>query len=117
MQNIMNKLYGVFDEMGYPYYRQGSLGDGPYQDNSFLTFWNIRSELLAHYDNQAHSTSYDIQVYFYTNDFGKIYSEFDRLIELLKQNDFIIQGDGYDVASDYKTHIGRTVSVLYRKNN
>ena len=116
MQEIMNKLYSIFEELGYPYYRQGSLGDGPYQDNSFFTYWNITSNLLAQYDNKARANSYEIQVYFYTNEFEIIYSEFDRLLELLEKNDFIIQDSGSDIPSDYTTHIGRTTAVSYRKN-
>lgn len=115
MQEVMNKLYSIFEELGYPHYRQGSLGDGPYQDDSFFTFWNITTEKLAYYDDTSHASGIEIQVYFYTNDFNIIYSEFDRLIDLLERNDFISQDNGQDVPSDYKTHMGRTCTVVYRK--
>ena len=115
MQEVMNKLYSIFEEMGYPYYRQGTLPDGPYQDNSFFTFWNIPNDKLAYYDNKSRASAINIQVYFYSNDFKIIYTEFDRLIDLLEQNDFISQDDGRDVPSDYKTHLGRTCSIVCRK--
>ena len=43
-------------------------------------------------------------------------SEFTpRAIEVLKSVDFIVNGAGYDVASDEPTHTGRGITVTYRQ--
>lgn len=116
MQDVMNLLFETFEELNLPYFRQGSLKDeDPYPD-SFFTFWNVESELKAHYDNVSRAKSYGIQVYFYTNDFNIIYTKFDELLNKLEQKGFIREDDGWDIPSDVETHIGRTTMINYRKN-
>ena len=46
---------------------------------------------------------------------GKTYTMLQEAIDHLKEHGFIISGDGYDVASDEKTHTGRGVNVLFMK--
>lgn len=115
MQEIMNLIYSTFDEMGYTYFRQGSWGDDPYPD-SFFTFWNVDSELLAHYNNKSRAKGYGIQIYFYTNEPEIIYTKFDELLEKLENKGFILEDGGWDIPSDVPTHIGRTTMISYRKN-
>ena len=116
MQDVMNLLYETFNDMGYEYFRQGSLKDDQPYPNSFFTYWNVESELLAQYDNVARAKAYSIQVYFYTDDSSIIYTTFDELLEKLEQRGFILEDDGWDIPSDVETHIGRTTMISYRKN-
>lgn len=113
---MMKVLFEAFEELGLPYFRQGSWKDemGAYPD-SFFTFWQVRSELLAHYDNDSRAKSYTIQICYYTNEFGSLYTKFEELLEKLKEKGFTLQDDGSDIPSDVDTHIGRTTDVLYRK--
>lgn len=115
MQETVNLLFKIFDEFGLPYFLQGTWKDDePYPD-SFFTYWNVDSQLLADYDDDFRAKAYEIQVYYYTNDFANIYVVFDELLKRLRENGFILEDDGWDIPSDVKTHIGRTTMVLYRK--
>lgn len=111
----MDLLFEALEEMGMTYFRQGSWRDedGDYPD-SFFTFWNVRSGLLAHYDNKNRAKEYEIQVCYYTNDFGSLYTKFEELLQKLESKGFVLQDDGYDIPSDVDTHIGRVTNVLYR---
>lgn len=111
-----DKLIEILQEFGYPVKLQGSLTDNePYPDH-FFTFWNNDSMSENFYDNADHGTVYDYDVNFYSRDQAAVYDVLRKAIGKLKQNGFIISGDGYSVASDEPTHDGRGVRVYYRKN-
>ena len=59
-------LEEIFEELGLPYFRQGSLqSEGDYPSPSFYTFWNIDERFVADYDNKPHEgiCMGDIQLY------------------------------------------------------
>lgn len=102
----MQKLFDLFEEIGLPYFRQGSLTDEDYQP-SFFTFWNINTTNDSFYDN--HETRYIeyVQVGFYTNDAAKIYSVMDDFIKRAEKKGFAVDGRGQDANADKETYFGR----------
>lgn len=103
-------LIELLESFGYPVYRQGSLGEYP---NRFFTFWNNGSYDGNHYDNDAISYIEEFDVNFYSIDPSETYSVLTQARRLLKQNNFIISGSGYDVISDEPTHTGRGMSATF----
>ena len=106
----MTELFALFEEIGLPYYRQGSLSDADY-DPSFFTFWNIDTPEGSFYDNEAHRYEEYIQVGFYTNDPELIYSQMDDFITRAKAKGFVIQGRAKDANADKKDYFGRVCYI------
>lgn len=108
-------LIEILESFGYPVKLQGSLLENePYPDH-FFTFWNNDSYGESHYDNDEKSITYDYDVNFYSNDPERVYSVLRDAKKKLKQNNFIVSGDGYSVMSDESTHTGRGMNVKYLK--
>ena len=102
----MKKLFELFDEIGLPYFRQGSLSDEQYQPE-FFTFWNIDTPNDSFYDN--HETRYIeyVQVGYYTNDASKIYSGMDEFVNKAKEKGFVVEGRPKDANADKDNYFGR----------
>ena len=110
-----DRLIELLKTFGYPVNRQGSMNEDESYPDSFFTFWTNNSSSESHYDNESESTVYDFDVNFYSTDPLLAYEKLREAITLLKSESFIISGDGYDVASDEQTHIGRGVNALCLK--
>lgn len=111
--NVEDLLIETLSSLNYPVFRQGSLTeDEPYPDD-FFTFWNISSSDDDFYDNKETRTIWEYRICFYSNNPQHTYDVLREAILELKQCGFIIDGKGYDVASDEITHTGRGVSALY----
>ena len=102
----MQKLFDLFNEIGLPYFRQGSMSDEDYKP-SFFTFWNIDTPNDSFYDN--HETRYIeyVQVGYYTNDATKIYSGMDEFIAKAKLKGFVVEGRPKDANADKDNYFGR----------
>jgi len=114
---MKNKLINTLKPLGYPIKLQGSMSKEEEYPDSFFTFWNNDTSDDAFYDNNEHSTVWNFDLNFYSND--PILAN-DMLIKIkprLKENGFIVNGSGYDVASDEPTHTGRGINILYIQNN
>ena len=111
----MKKLFDLFDEIGLPYFRQGSLSDADYPTD-FFTFWNIDTPNESFYDNRATRYIEYIQVGFYTNDAKKIYSVMDDFIEKAKQKGFILAGRAKDANADKDDYFGRVCYIRIINN-
>lgn len=109
----MQKLFDLFDEIGLPYFRQGSMSDKDYKP-SFFTFWNIDTPNDSFYDN--HETRYIeyVQVGYYTNDANLIYSQLDEdgeFYKKAKQKGFIFAGRAKDADADKDDYFGRVCYI------
>lgn len=104
-------LISLIESLGYPIFRQGSLGaDEPYPE-SFFTFWNNLSEGKEFYDNKEHSIIWYFDLNFYSSDPSLVNSKLMEAKKILKENNFIVTGKGHDVVSDEPTHTGRGIDV------
>lgn len=112
----MQELFGLFGDMGYPYYRQGSVADDDY-DPAFFTFWNIDTPQDAHYDGKLTRYHEYVQIGFYTNDATKIYSVMDDFIERAKSKGFVIAGMPQDANADKDDYFGRICYIRIIHNS
>ena len=114
---MWSKLEEVFEELGLPYFRQGSLApEEPYPSPSFYTCWCIDERFADQYDNKPSVKLYTWAVYSYTNDPSKIYSLLDDVVLKASEKGFII-GAREDVDSDEAGYYGRYLVMSYIEEN
>ena len=106
----MNKLFEVFNKLGLPYFRQGTLSTDNYPE-SFFTFDNFSTTFQAYYDNSNWKEIVKVQVGFYTNNARVIYSKMDEFITEAKKAGFIVESGAYDVPSGRIDYFGRSVTI------
>lgn len=111
----MQKLFDLFEEIGLPYFRQGSLSDDEYEP-SFFTYWNIDTPNDSFYDNAEHRFIEYVQVGFYTNDARKIYSVMDDFITKAKAKGFVPDGRPKDADADKDNYYGRVCYIRIINN-
>lgn len=104
-------LLSVLETLGYPIYLQGSLNPNePYPDSMF-TFWNRDTWDDEFYDNKENVTIWQFDVNFYSIDPTLVNSVLVQAKNLLRQNGFIVDGKGHDIASDNDSQTGRGLNV------
>lgn len=112
---MKDELITILSTYGYPVMLQGSLNKDDKYPDSFFAFWNDTTEDGHHYDNDAISIVWDFTVYFYSINSTLVNTVLADLQTTLKQNGWIVQGLGYDVPTDYPTHTGRAIDIIYNK--
>ena len=114
----MKELLGLFDEIGLPYFRQGSMSDEDYQP-SFFTHWNHGTPNDSFYDNAERRYIEHVQVGFYTNDANLIYSQLDEggtFYQKAKERGFVFNGRAQDADADKANYFGRVlfIKIIHR---
>ena len=108
-------LISVLEQLGYPVKRQGSLlPDEPYP-NHFFTFWNDSADGSSYYSNTETAIIWQYSLNFYSSDPNMVTTKLLEAKNLLKAQGWVVNGAGYDVASDEPTHTGRGITILYRQ--
>ena len=108
-------LISVLEQLGYPVKRQGSLlPDEPYP-NHFFTFWNDSADGSSYYSNTETAIMWQYSLNFYSSDPNMVATKLLEAKSLLKASGWVVNGAGYDVASDEPTHTGRGITILYRQ--
>lgn len=92
---------------------QGTLAPDESYPDHFFTWWERTSYDGSHYDDKAVNCVYDYDINFYSIDPSYPYKYIREAKKLLKENGFILSGNGGAVASDEPTHTGRTIEALY----
>lgn len=100
---------------GYPVALQGTLDPEQAYPASFYTIWNTETADGSCYDNRPVSIVWGFTVYFYSTDPALVNEQMAQTVKDLRADGWIIDGSGYDAASDEPTHTGRAVDVLYLK--
>lgn len=106
----MQQLFDLFEEIGLPYFRQGSMSDKDYQP-AFFTFYNIDTPNMSYYDNKETRFNEYIQVCSFTNDANKVYSLMQDFIKRAKEKGFVIQGRDHDTDAGRPDFLGRRVYI------
>lgn len=106
----MEKLFEIFEELGYPYFRMGTMSPENYPD-SFFIHWNTDTPNLTFRDNESKSYKEDVQIFFYTNDPNLIYSVLHDFIHKCKSKGIIVIGRGYDAQTDLPEYSGRSLRI------
>lgn len=108
-------LITALDGFGYPVFRQGSLSEEEPYPQTFVTWWNASEDGIAFYDNSTTAVEYRYYVNVYSTSTNTVYSLLRQIWQSLKQIGFVSSDRGHDVASDEVTHIGRGMTVIYRR--
>jgi hypothetical protein len=114
----MNELFALFDEIGLPYHRQGTLADDDYNPE-FFTFWNVGTPQDSFYDNKLARYNDYVQIGYYTNDPSKIYSQLDVGGEFYTKaiaKGFIYAALPQDANADKETFFGRVCFIRINHN-
>lgn len=109
MKELLIRLLSTY---GYPVKLQGSMEEDEEYPESFFTYWNNDTDDGSHYDNEAIDYIWNFDVNFYSDNPELVNTKMLEVKNLLQENGFIINGKGYDVASDEPTHTGRGMNVL-----
>lgn len=105
-------LIETLSQLNYPIFLQGSMGCDEIYPDSFFTFWNNDTYANAFYDNEEKSCVWDFDLNFYSIDPKLVNQVLLQAKVLLKKAGFIINGKGYDVASDEASHTGRGINLF-----
>lgn len=111
--DVKQLLIDTISSFNYPIFLQGTLSNDTAYPDSFFTFFNNNSNDSMFYDNQETQTIWDFDLNFYSNDPELVNSVLLEAKSLLKAQDFIVNGAGYDVLSDEVTHTGRGINIIY----
>ena len=115
--SVVDELIGLLETFGYPVDRQGSYQAGQAYPESFFTFWNgSTTDGPSRYDNRPIRTIWSFDVNFYSVDPELVEEKLLDARDLLRENGWIVDGQGYDVASDEPTHTGRGFEALRMEN-
>lgn len=106
----MQKLFDLFDEIGLPYFRQGSMSDADYQPD-FFTYFNIDTVNASFYDDRETRYIVYVQVGFYTNNANNIYKQMDDFILRAKEKGFVVEGRAKDANADKPDYFGRVCYI------
>lgn len=101
------------DEYDLPVIQQGSMSMDDEYPESFFTFWNNTTTDAAFYDDTETETIWDFDLNFYSDNPTSVNTMLLEAKTLLKGVGFIVDGSGYDVMSDEKTHTGRGINLLF----
>lgn len=109
---MKEKLISLLETFGFPVFLQGSMSEEAPYPKSFFTFWNNDSYDNNHYDDEPISYTWSFDVNFYSIDPELVNLMLLEAKQILKENGFIISGQGYDLGSDEPTHTGRGFNAL-----
>lgn len=111
----MQELFKLFEEIGLPYFRQGSMSDADYAPE-FFTFWNVDTPSLQIRDNKTKSYVEFVQIGYYTNNANLIYSRMDEFIQKAKEKGFVIASNPHDANADKENYFGRVcfIRIIHR---
>jgi len=118
---LKEKLIRLLESFGFPVFLQGSLEPEIRYPDSFFTFWNNDTYDGSYYNNDTIAFIWSFDINFYSTSPELVNTKLVEVRRLLRDNNFIVSGVGYDVGSDEITHTGRGINALYieyrRKND
>ena len=108
-------LISTLESLGFPVRLQGSLLPHEHYPKSFFTYWNDSSDSASYYSNNERAIIWAYSLNFYSTDPVLVSTKLLEAKALLKKAGWVVNGAGYDVASDEPTHTGRGIDLLYRQ--
>lgn len=95
-------------------YRQGSFSQDTKYPKLFITYWWSGSTDNNHYDNEIrHGVIYNFDINVYGDDIDRVYETMGKVIKTLKENKFIVSGNGEDRPSDDVNYVGLGIEIKY----
>lgn len=113
---MKEQLISILKTLGYPVFLQGTLQSTEDYPESFFTFENFDTPETAFYDDDANRAVWCFWIYFYSTSPELVESVPERARQLLKQNNFILNGKANDIAVDKPTHTGAFFTVYVFEN-
>lgn len=114
---VENKLVSILEsldlEQEYDVMLQGTLSSQDYEPENYFTYWcwdNARGEF---YDNKPNKNDVGYQIIAYSTDRNFLIKMMKEAIKKLEVNDFIIDDDEIDVASNDKIHTAKMIDVYF----
>ena len=111
--DVKTNLITLLETFGFQVRLQGSFEENEEYPDSFFTFWNNDSTDWNHYNNSETGYIWSFDVNFYSTSPTFVNTKLEEARELLKQNGYVINGKGHDVASDQPSHTGRGITVIF----
>lgn len=108
---MKDRLIEILEPLGYPIFQQGSMNEDETYPDNFFTFWNNETYEVSFYGNVGTRTIWNFDLNFYSNDPKCLNETVKKVVDMLKDEDFIIVRKGYDIASDEPTHTGRGINI------
>lgn len=103
---MKEQLIELLETFDFPVFLQGSLNPNEQYPDSFFTFWNFDTPEAAFYDDNAGRAVWGFWIYFYSTDPEKVETMPENARQLLKSNNWILQGKANDISVDRPTHTG-----------
>ena len=110
---MKSELITILETFNFPVFLQGSMSQDASYPSTFFTFWNNDSYDYDHFDNAPMGYVWDFDINLYSNDPQTVNETMPQVISALKENGWIVSGQGRDVPSDEATHTGRAITALY----
>lgn len=106
-----DELFGIFEEMGLPYWLMHQMPADEKYPSSFFTYLTTDAPFIEYHDNKPMAISWAFMIGFYTDDPGIMDITIIRLMNKLQATGWIVEGPGEDVESDEPTHTGRRLTI------
>lgn len=110
---LVNVLEGLNLTQEFDVTLQGTLDTEDYEPENYFTYWcwdNARGEM---YDNKHHKNDIGYEITAYSTDRTFLLEMISKAVETLEENDFIIDSDPTDIASNNKTHTAKMIEVYF----
>lgn len=107
------KALGTIDFVsGENLFLQGSLGADDEYPAEFITFWIADSSDDSHYDDDVHSGTANVTLFYYSNSAKNVNLMPSTIRFAMKSAGFVPQGKGHDAPTDESTHTGWQMDFL-----
>lgn len=114
MENkLVSILEGLELEQGFDVILQGTLDPEEGYPDNFFTYWNWETPRDGYYNNKHSKVYWGFQIIAYSTDRSFLNEMLKKAIEKLEENNFIINSDGEDVASNLQSHTGKMIEVYF----
>lgn len=114
MENkLVSILEGLELEQGFDVILQGTLDPNDGFPDNFFSYWNWETPRESYYDNKHTSVRWGYQINVYSTDRKFLNEMTKKAIEELEKNNFDIDSDGEDIASNIKSHTGKMFEVYF----
>ena len=109
---MKQKLIELLESLGYEAFLQGSFTSEADYPESFFTFWNTDTENY-YISNKKVETSWYFWINFYSTDPNLVETVTSKTAELLRKNNWIVDGEGKDIQTDSPNYSARELEVIY----
>ena len=112
-----NKLVSILEELEleqeFDVILQGTIDPNEGYPENFFSYWNWETPRGSYYDNKHTNVRWGFQIIAYSTDRNFLNEMTKKAIEELEKNNFIIDSEGEDIASNLKSHTGKMIEIYF----